>query len=141
MPHGFIPARCLHANHRTQSWIEACPLLSFRDWAKRAELLKGPAMRLPRSIAAVFFLLTASSFAMAESAAVKIFHGVGKVVAVNAEGGFVQINHEAIAGLMDAMEMEFPVKPAALLRDVKKGDRVEFDVQGDYVIIGLHKRD
>jgi Cu/Ag efflux protein CusF len=37
----------------------------------------------------------------------KLFHGVGVVTSVDAKSGLIAINHEAIPGLMDAMEMEY----------------------------------
>jgi Cu/Ag efflux protein CusF len=69
--------------------------------------------------------------------AATIFHGVGFVTAV-APTGSLTINHEAIDGLMPAMEMMFSVKPRALAKGLRPGDKIAFDVEGKtYVIVGL----
>lgn len=61
-----------------------------------------------------------------EPAETKRFEAVGTVVAV--EGDFVLIDHEDIAGFMDAMTMSFPVRDATILSGVEVGDRVRFGV-------------
>ena len=67
----------------------------------------------------------------------KVFHGVGIVTATEPAGSLT-INHEAIEGLMPAMEMTFSVNPRALAKDVHPGDRIEFSVEGTtYAIVGL----
>jgi Cu/Ag efflux protein CusF len=73
--------------------------------------------------------------------AAKIFHGVGVVTGVTPDSGLVMISHENIDGLMDAMEMQFEVKPASLLNGVNKGDKVAFDIDGNTLtILGLRKK-
>lgn len=67
---------------------------------------------------------------VAQAAAQKIFHGKGKITGLNADAGFVTIAHEDIPGLMDAMEMQFEAKPAALLKGLKVGDKVDFALEG-----------
>jgi Cu/Ag efflux protein CusF len=47
---------------------------------------------------------------------------------INRREGWVEINHEAIEGLMPAMQMEWSVKDRSLLRNVRVGDKVEFVV-------------
>jgi Cu/Ag efflux protein CusF len=65
------------------------------------------------------------------------FHGVGVVTAIEPAGSLT-INHEAIAGLMPAMEMTFPVNPRALANGVRPGDKIEFSVEGKtYTIVAL----
>jgi len=67
--------------------------------------------------------------AQAEAGA-KIFHGKGKITGVNAAAGLVTIAHEAIPGLMDAMEMQFEARPAKILDGLKAGDAVTFTLEG-----------
>ena len=72
--------------------------------------------------------------------------GRGKVVALDAQQGRVELEHEPIASLnWPAMTMEFRVKDKRQLAPLKEGDTVEFDVRaqpeegGDYVIEELRK--
>ena len=67
--------------------------------------------------------------------------GTGKVVAVDAAGGHVELDHEAISSLQwPRMTMGFMVENKAQLAKLKKGDVVEFelrakpDADGSYVI-------
>jgi Cu/Ag efflux protein CusF len=101
--------------------------------------VKGIAMHRRHIIFAA--LLLAGGMAQAQEAPKKIFHGVGDVTGIDADAGLLQLNHEAIPGLMDAMEMQFDVKPASLLQGLKKGDRVAFDIDGaSLAILSVHKR-
>lgn len=58
----------------------------------------------------------------------KPYPGVGVVTIINDKEGWVEINHEAIEGLMPAMQMEWWVKDRSLLRNVRVGDKVNFVV-------------
>jgi Cu/Ag efflux protein CusF len=58
----------------------------------------------------------------------KPYPGRGVVTLINLKEGWIEINHEPIAELMPAMQMEWSVKDPALLRQVKVGDTVEFVV-------------
>jgi Cu/Ag efflux protein CusF len=60
----------------------------------------------------------------------KLFRGGGYVTAVDGATGSLVINHEAIEGLMPAMEMMFRVDPRALSNGVRPGDRLEFGLEG-----------
>ena|SRR5947209_8602246 len=72
-----------------------------------------------------------------QSNAGKIFSGVGIVTAI-APAGTLTISHEPIEGLMPAMEMTFSVKPPALAKGVRAGDKIEFSVDGKtFTIVGL----
>jgi Cu/Ag efflux protein CusF len=65
------------------------------------------------------------------------FRGMGVVTAIEAAGSLT-INHEAIEGLMSAMEMTFSVNPRALTKGVRPGDKIEFSVEGKtYTIVAL----
>jgi Cu/Ag efflux protein CusF len=70
----------------------------------------------------------------------KTFHGVGVVTAIEPAGSLT-INHEAIQGLMPAMEMMFPVNPRTLSDGVRPGDEIEFSVEGKtFTILALKVR-
>ncbi len=70
----------------------------------------------------------------------KIFHGVGVVTGVDAASGALTVDHGDIPGLMDAMEMTYRVRPAALAEDLKKGDTIAFGVEGEtYTIVEIEK--
>jgi Cu/Ag efflux protein CusF len=60
----------------------------------------------------------------------KLFHGVGIITAVDAKSGLIRLDHEAIPGLMDAMEMEYEAKPARLAEGLAVGDKIDFTVDG-----------
>jgi Cu(I)/Ag(I) efflux system periplasmic protein CusF len=69
------------------------------------------------------------------AAAAKIFHGVGAITGLDAASGEVGIDHEAIPGLMSAMEMEYQARPAKILEGLKRGDKVEFELDGKTLTI------
>jgi Cu(I)/Ag(I) efflux system membrane fusion protein len=77
-----------------------------------------------------------------ESGQAQIAHqGRGTVVSLDAAGGQVELDHEAIASLQwPRMTMGFVVEDKAQLARLKKGDRVEFELRakpdkdGHYVI-------
>jgi len=58
----------------------------------------------------------------------KPYPAVGVVKLINRKEGWIEINHEAIEGLMPAMEMEWFVEKGSLLDNVKVGDKVNFTV-------------
>jgi Cu/Ag efflux protein CusF len=69
-----------------------------------------------------------------------IFSGTGVVTAIE-PAGTLTINHQAIEGLMGAMEMTFTVNPRALTKGVRPGDKVDFSVDGKtFTIVGLKVR-
>ena len=72
---------------------------------------------------------------VAQAEAAKIFHGVGKITAIDAASGALTIDHAAIPGLMEAMEMPYEAKPAKLLGGLKIGDKVDFAVDGKTLTI------
>lgn len=70
----------------------------------------------------------------------KIFHGVGVVTAVEPGSGMLSVDHGDIPGLMDAMEMTYKVRPAALSDGLRKGDAIVFGVDGTtYTIVEIKK--
>jgi Cu(I)/Ag(I) efflux system membrane fusion protein len=71
-------------------------------------------------------------------------HGRGKITAVDAAKGRIELDHEAIPGMKwPAMKMGFAVSDRNALAKVKPGDSVDFTVRaepdrnGDYVIDSL----
>ena len=65
------------------------------------------------------------------------YPGTGVVGVINIEEGWIQIEHEEVKDLMPAMTMEFWVKDKSLLKKVKTGDKVDFEIvetgKGQYI--------
>jgi Cu/Ag efflux protein CusF len=57
------------------------------------------------------------------------YQAEGVVKAINPKGPAIEIDHGEIKGLMDAMQMEFPVTDANLLSGLAVNDRIEFTVE------------
>jgi protein SCO1/2 len=55
----------------------------------------------------------------------KLYPIRGEVVSVTAARNEIMLNHDAIAGFMQAMTMPFPVAKRELLDGIEPGDRVE----------------
>ena len=78
--------------------------------------------------------------ARATASAPQTHHGEGRVEAVDAAQGSATLTHGPIASLKwPGMTMDFKVKDAALLRSLKPGQNVAFDMvgeaDGDWVIV------
>jgi len=58
----------------------------------------------------------------------KVYKLRGKVVSTDAAKGEVTLNHEAIAGFMDAMTMPYKLKDASILSELHPGDVITADV-------------
>jgi Cu/Ag efflux protein CusF len=56
------------------------------------------------------------------------YQGVGVVKGLDPKAPAIEIDHEEIVGLMQAMQMEFPVTDVALLRGLAVNDRIDFTV-------------
>ncbi|WP_419953318.1 copper-binding protein [Methylobacterium sp.] len=67
----------------------------------------------------------------------------GTVTKVDAAAGKVTLDHAAIPKLdMDAMTMAYPVKDPAMVKDLKPGDKVDFEVDGaggQYTVTTIRK--
>ena len=65
------------------------------------------------------------------------------VTKVDPAAGKVTLDHERIPKLdMDAMTMAYKVKDPAMIKDLKSGDKVEFDVDeagGQYTVTKIQK--
>ena len=59
------------------------------------------------------------------------FQGVGTVLALNPAEGRVALDHEEIPGLMPPMRMIFAVASPDLLKELKRGDRVQFTLKAE----------
>jgi Cu/Ag efflux protein CusF len=75
----------------------------------------------------------------------KVYDIKGKVMAVNPdpEKPTVKLDHEDIPGAMKAMQMEFPVKDAGMIKGIQVGDQVQGKLEkrdSGYVITQLEKR-
>lgn len=88
-------------------------------------------------------VLTGCSSGPTDKSAEKDYEVKGKVVAVDTKKPAVTLNHEAIPGLMKAMEMEFKVEDAKLLEGLRPGDQVQGRLKKTdtgYLITRLEKR-
>ena len=79
-----------------------------------------------------------SSNQKTQDATVPTHHGKGTVNSVDITAGKVNLSHEPIESLgWKNMTMGFPVETPALLKNLKPGEQVEFDLQkrGDAYLI------
>ena len=63
------------------------------------------------------------------------FRGEGIIKRIR--GAKLTIKHGPIGDLMPAMTMEYEVPDKAMLKKLKKGDQVSFEINKDLEIIGL----
>lgn len=71
------------------------------------------------------------------------YQGVGVVKSISPKVPAIEIDHEDIVGLMQGMQMEFPVTDAALLNGLAVNDRVDFTIDnntGEMKIIAIKKK-
>lgn len=61
----------------------------------------------------------------------KYYSGVGIITKLNPDLGSVELNHEAIKGLMPPMTMEYYLKSKEMLRGLAVGQKVDFTIE-DY---------
>lgn len=61
----------------------------------------------------------------------KPYPGTGIIKIINRKEGWVEIDHGEIKDLMPAMEMEFWIRDASLMNQVRVGDKVDFVVVED----------
>jgi Cu/Ag efflux protein CusF len=52
--------------------------------------------------------------------------GIGVIKKISKDKKFVELDHNDIIGIMEAMAMEYPVHSSALLEGIKTGDSVRF---------------
>lgn len=60
---------------------------------------------------------------------IQTYKSVGVIKAIKTDEGKITIDHEDIPGYMSAMEMEETVADKSLLDSVKRGDKVEFELE------------
>jgi len=77
-------------------------------------------------IATLFFITFFTT-----SVSAKDFEAQGTVSAIKTSSQKLTIDHSAIKGLMDAMEMEFKVADPAMLDDVDVGSKINFTLEED----------
>ena len=73
------------------------------------------------------------------------YHGEGVVKKVfpNPKAPAIEIDHGDIDGLMQAMQMEFPVTDASLLNGIAVNDRIDFTIDataGQMKVIAIKKK-
>jgi Cu/Ag efflux protein CusF len=71
------------------------------------------------------------------------YQGVGIVRGLNPKRPGIEIEHEDIVGLMPAMQMEFPVADAAMLKGLAVNDHIEFTIEnaaGDMRVTAIKKK-
>lgn len=71
------------------------------------------------------------------------YQGVGTVKSISPKVPAIEIDHEDIVGLMQGMQMEFPVTDRTLLNGLAVNDRVDFTIDnttGDMKIIAIKKK-
>ena len=71
------------------------------------------------------------------------YQGVGIVKSIDPKVPAIEIDHEEIVGLMQAMQMQFPVTDSALLNGLTVNDRVDFTIDnatGEMKIIAIKKK-
>lgn len=99
--------------------------------------------------AALFTTLTASAMddmkmPMEKPAATQQISGTGTIVSANASAGSVILKHEPIAAIgWPRMTMQFKAKNKAQLAKLKKGDKVQFQLEQsgqDYVISNIQAK-
>ena len=56
------------------------------------------------------------------------YHGVGVVKGLNLKANAIEIDHEEIVGLMQGMQMEFPVTDGTLLSGLAVNDHIDFTI-------------
>lgn len=68
-----------------------------------------------------------------------LFEGRGKVVKLIANGRFIEIDHEDIAGYMSAMSMLFPVADTSLIHGITPEDSIRFQISGNGEILQISR--
>ena len=79
----------------------------------------------------------------AAAVATSLYKGVGIVKSINLKSPAIEIDHEDIAGLMPAMQMEFPVTDANLLNGIAVNDRIDFTIEaakGEMKVTAIKKK-
>lgn len=74
------------------------------------------------------------------SASVQTYIGIGVVKAIPDSRAHVNVDHEAIDGFMDAMQMFFPVLDSSVLSGIEVSDSIQFDLvveKGNYAISSI----
>ena len=68
------------------------------------------------------------------------YEGVGVVKAISESKAHINVDHEAIEGFMDAMQMFFPVLDSSVVSKVEVADSIRFEIlveNGNYAISSI----
>jgi Cu/Ag efflux protein CusF len=79
----------------------------------------------------------------AEAKAEREYQAKGVVRSIDAKKQRVLLSHEAIPGVLGAVEMDYPVRDATALKGLQQGDRVRFRLKtkgSDFIVTHLEKR-
>ena len=77
------------------------------------------------------------------AAQTSLYQAVGVVKSLNRARPGIEIEHEEIVGLMQGMQMEFPVTDGAMLNGIAVNDRVDFTIDnatGEMKIVAIKKK-
>jgi protein SCO1 len=89
------------------------------------------------SVIMVLFLFVAAGCRRNSAPPERRYHLHGKVVSVDLQQGFAQIDSDAIPGFMDAMTMPYQIPDASVLATLKPGDEITADLvvteKGDHL--------
>jgi Cu/Ag efflux protein CusF len=80
-------------------------------------------------IAFILASFACNSSSKSENVAKQTYRSVGVVKASDKDKSEITIDHEDIPGLMSAMTMDFPLADKNLLKTVKIGDKIEFELE------------
>jgi len=86
---------------------------------------------------------TATPSASVAALSPNTYHGVGTIKSISPELPAIEIDHEDIEGLMQGMQMEFPVTNSALLNGFAVNDRIDFTIdnsKGEMKVIEIKKK-
>ena len=89
-----------------------------------------------------FFVYSTGCQSKGGDSSLRQYQGVGVVKAIPESNMHVNIDHEAIEGFMDAMQMFFPVADSNVLSGIQVSDSIRFMVvveNGNYVISSIDR--
>jgi len=72
----------------------------------------------------------------------KTYEGVGVIVSMDQENGYITINHGEITGLMAAMTMPFSIADTTILQGFQKDNKINFTLEvtgSKYIVTKIEK--
>ena len=79
----------------------------------------------------------------AAAVATNLYQGEGVVKSIDSKTPAIEINHQDIEGLMQAMQMEFRVSDPSLLTGIAVNDRIDFTIEaakGEMKVVAIKKK-